>query len=32
MKEIKEWAEMQIKMREEYPEIEEYLKMINSDK
>lgn len=32
MKEIKEWAEMQIKMREEHPEIEEYLKMINSDK
>lgn len=28
-KEIKEWIEMQIKMRKEHPEIEEYLKMIN---
>jgi hypothetical protein len=29
-KEIIEWMEMQIKMRKEHPEIEEYLKMINS--
>ena len=31
-KEIKEWIEMQIKMRKEHPEIEKYLKMINSNR
>ena len=30
--EIKEWIEMQIKMRKEHPEIEKYLKMINSNR
>ena len=29
-KEIVEWIELQVKMRKEHPEIEEYFKMINS--
>jgi len=31
-KEIVEWIELQFKMRKEHPEIEEYLKMINSNR